>query len=123
MTLHACIEDLLIRGLDDWIQAGEVASVAYTTGRAQSCEERRDLSFRIIQKLLDDGLAVAGAVDEHRGFVPWDIPADAAIQRIEREWPTRPAGPEPGEVCWLSLTEKGHAHAQRLWSRKTRKER
>jgi len=98
--LQACIEDLLVRGLDVWIQAAEVASVAYTTEGEQSHEKRRDLSLRLIQKLLEDGLAEAGMVDEQRGFVPWDIPVDVAIQPIEGEWSMRSAGPEFGEVCW-----------------------
>lgn len=121
MTLQTCIEDLLIRGLDDWIQAAEVASVARTTGGAQSEEIRRDLSLRLIRKLLEDGLAEAGMVDDQEGFVPWGISVDDAMQRIESDWSTRPTGPELGEVCWLSLTERGHAQAQSLWSKKARR--
>ena len=118
MMLQACIEDLLVRGLDDWIQAAEVASVSRETGGAQSGEGSRELSLRIIRKLLEAGLAEPGMVDEHSGFLPWGISVDEAMRRIEGDWPTRPAGPQLGEVCWLNLTKKGHAQAQRLWSRK-----
>ena len=122
MTLHACIEDLLVRGLDDWIQAAEVASVSRTTGGAQSDEASRDLSIRLIRKLLEDGLAEPGRVDEQVGFLPWGVPVDAAMQRIESDWATKPVGPELGEICWLNLTKNGHAQAQRLWSKKVGRE-
>lgn len=118
MMLQACIDDLLVRGLDDWIQAAEVASVSRTTGGAQSDEASRELSFRLIRKLLEDGLAVPGMVDEQEGFLPWGIPLNAAMKRIESSWSTEPGGPGLGEVCWLNLTEEGHAQAQGLWSRK-----
>ena len=118
MRFQACIEDLLIRGLDDWIQASEVASVSFEIGGAQSHGMRRELSLRLIRKLLEDGSAEAGMVYEKEGFVPWGIPVDDALQRIESDWTTRPTGPGLGEVCWLSLTERGNAQAQSLWSRK-----
>lgn len=117
MMLQACLEDLLIRGLDDWIQAAEVASVSRTTGGAESDEARRELSLRIIRKLLEDGLVEAGMVGEKEGFIPWGIPVDDAMQRIESEWSATSMGPGLGEVCWLNLTEQGQSQARTLWSR------
>jgi hypothetical protein len=118
MKIQDCIEDILVRGLDDWIQAAEVASVSRATGGAQSDEASRDLSLKLIRKLLEDGLAEPGMVDEQAGFLPWRVPVDAAMQKIEGGWVTKPAGPELGEICWLNLTESGRAEAQRLWSKK-----
>jgi hypothetical protein len=122
MTLQACIEELLVGGLDDWIQAAEVASVSLTTGGARSYDARRELSVRIIRKLLEEGLAEPGSVYEQEGFLPWGVPVNAAMHRIESDWATKPAGPGLGEVCWLNLTPKGHAQALRLWSRKAGRE-
>jgi hypothetical protein len=121
MRFHACIEDLLIRGLDDWIDAAEVASVSYTTGGAEPEEARRELSLRLIRKLLEDGFAEAGMVEEQEGFVPWGIPVEDAMQRIESGWPRRSSGPGLGEVCWLNLTEEGQAQALER-SRTTRRD-
>lgn len=118
MMLDACLDDLLIRGLDDWIQAAEVASVARTIGGAESGEMVRALSLQLIRTLLESRLIEVGMVDEHEGFVPWRIPAGVALERIESEWSARPTGPGLGEVCWLNLTEQGQARAQALWSKK-----
>lgn len=118
MTLQVCLDSLLIRGLDDWIQAAEVASVARTTGGAESEEAVRDLSLRLIRALLEAGLVAIGSVKEQIGFVAWGIPIDDAMSRIETEWSTRPTGPGLGEICWLNLTEDGQFQARVVWSRR-----
>jgi hypothetical protein len=120
--IQACVEDLLIRGLDDWIQAVEVASVSMDVGGAQSHGEVRDLSLRVIRKLLDEGFAEPGDVYEQEGFVPWQLAVDDAMQRIATTWPAGPEGPGLGEVCWLNLTRSGQAEAECLWSKRTKKE-
>lgn len=117
MNIQDCIEDILVRGLDDWIQAAEIASVARTIGGAQGEDEARELSFRALRVLLERDLIEVGMVTE-AGFSAWDLPKDQALERIRREWCTLPKGPGLGEVCWLSLTENGALHADALWSKK-----
>lgn len=114
MHIRACIEDLLVRGMDDWIQAAEVASVSRTTGGARSDGAARDLSLRLIRVLLEEGLVEPGMVREREGFVPWDIPVEDAMRRIESAWAEKSAGPDLGEVCWLCLTGKGRRRAEDL---------
>lgn len=58
-----------------------------------------------------------GSVREGEGFVGWGVDVDDAMLRIREEWPERPSGPGLGEICWLSLTEKGHVKAERVWER------
>ena len=118
-TLQSCLDDLLIRGLDDWIQAAEVASVVRTTGATTSEAAAREMALRLIRTLLDAGLCEVGMVEEQRGFIRWMDSIADSMQRIEAAWGVRPTGPDLGEVCWLSLTAEGKAQAQRLWSRKS----
>jgi len=117
MNLQACLEDLLIRGLDDWIQAAEVASVVRMMMGAESSQVIRELSLQLIQTLLEEGLVEIGTVEEG-GFEPWGLPTEKAMRRIERHWSARPSGPGLGEVCWLNLTAKGQTLAEDLWARK-----
>jgi len=121
MMLRDCLDALLISGLDDWVQAAEVASIARTTGAATSEDAVRDLSLRLIRRLLDHGLMEVGTVTEQDGFTRWSISFSEAMRRIESEWRARPEGPGLGEVCWLNLTEKGQIQAQDLWSQKAKK--
>ena len=113
MRLRRCIDDLLKRGTDDWIQAAEVASVARTVGGATGEEEVRDLSLRVLRELLERDLMEVGMVTA-TGFTAWEIPVDQALDQIEREWEVLPKGPDLGEICWLNLTEKGFLRADRL---------
>ena len=116
MNHHACIDALLISGLDDWIQAAEIAWVAQSVGHADTSSDVLSLSLRAIRALLEDGLVEVGMVTREDGFVPWEISLEEAMDRIEAEWRTKPKGPDLGEVCWLSLTEKGRARAETVWA-------
>ena len=118
MMLRDCLDALLVSGLDDWVQAAEVASIARTTGAVMSEDAVRDLSLRLIRRLLEHDLMEVGTVTEQDGFIPWGVSLNEAMRRIESEWRTRPGGPGLGEVCWLNLTEKGQGQAQDLWSQK-----
>jgi hypothetical protein len=120
MTFQGCIDNLLILGLDDWIQASEVGSVSREVGGVQTNEDCRDLSLKLIRTLLETDLAEVGMIGEQGTFLPWVLGVDAAMQRIERDWATDSVGPSLGEVCWLNLTEKGQTRAEELLLRKAR---
>ncbi|RJQ44178.1 MAG: hypothetical protein C4534_06870 [Gaiellales bacterium] len=116
--LQSCIDDLLIGGLDDWIPAAEVASVAITVGGKKDPDEVRELSFAIIRKLLMEKLVEAGDYieDESRsaGFYPWGLSPEASVVRIEKEWIALGRLPNLYEIFWLSLTEEGKKRARLL---------
>ena len=114
MSTNECIAELLLRGLDDWVDATEVAWVAKAVGGARGEREVRDLAFRIIEQLLGENLMIVGMVTE-TGFNAWTVPANEALGRIKGEWRALPQGPGLGEICWLSLTKEGARRANELW--------
>ena len=107
MRINPCVADLLVRGLDDWIDAAEIAWVAQSDGQAETSSGILRLTLRTIHALLEDGLVEVGMVTREDGFIPWELSSADAVERIEEEWRTKPTGPNLGEVCWLNLTEKG----------------
>lgn len=113
MNLTACIDEILLLGLDDWIQATEIASVARMVGGATTEDEARELSIKIINEVVQAGLMKAGDVRQG-GFHEWDLVANEALERIKREWSALGRGPNLGEICWLSNTEEGDKRARRL---------
>lgn len=121
MTREACIRQLLIGGLDDWIQAAEVASIARNTGGAVSHDEVRQLSVALIETVLERGWMEVGSLGfAHEGeagrqlsFTPWTIPVKDSVARIEREWAALPEGPRLGD-SWLNLTKDGEILAEKL---------
>jgi hypothetical protein len=110
-TLEKCITEILRRGLDDWIQAAEVASVvkAYS-GQSSSAGVER-VALEAIGELLRRNLMKAGEVTPN-GFAEWGMTADAAVDRIVRDWNNLGRSPDLGEVCWLCNTRDGDIRAR-----------
>lgn len=54
-SVEACVEEILKRGLDDWIQAAEVASVAKLTGLQTTDLGVQDLALEVIAELIHNG--------------------------------------------------------------------
>jgi len=85
MMLELRVDDLVMRGYDDWIQAADVASVAMEVGGAESAEAIRWLSLQIIRRVVERGLMELGDLDVV-GFRKWDLPTRDGLNRVEREW-------------------------------------
>jgi hypothetical protein len=113
MKLKACIEDVLDRGLDDWIAITGVASVAKIIGGAVTDDEIRDLSIEIIRNVIQEGLMEVGDVTTD-GFHRWALSSDEALKRIEHDWGALGRWPYTGDICWLSNTEQGDKRAHQM---------
>jgi len=111
---EACIEELLVLGLDDWVHLSEVAWTARSIGGAASPEDVRQLSLQSIRDLLVRELATFGQVDE-TGYRPWRSSIEETVGRIDREWALS-AEPRLGEGGWIRLTPAGDAAARELLS-------
>ena len=99
------ILEILRRGLDDWVQASEVASLAMAVCEVEAEYEVRAASMAAVQRLIEDGLMSAGDVTVE-GFREWKVAPAEAVMRISNEWRAF-SFPQLGEVCWLSNTQKG----------------
>jgi len=116
MTVAACVDEVLVRGLDDWIQAAEVASIARTHGGAKGDDEMRRTSLEVVEELLRGNLAQIGEVSG-AGFQSWDLSQVAALTKVEADWRVGLNAPALGELFWLNLTEHGQRIAEDLWER------
>jgi hypothetical protein len=110
MATDSLIDELVVRGADDWVTAAEVAWVAKSAGKAKADDDIKALSLDIINTVLQAGLMRAGDVTDG-GFFAWDISPSDASGRIERAWEQLGRLPNLGEVCWLANTEAGHERA------------
>jgi hypothetical protein len=112
MTAHdECLMQILRRGLDDWIQAAEVASVVRSCGVQSTHEGIERAALEMISELLRRNLMKAGDVTA-KGFSEWDMPSDDAVEHIVRAWTKLGRSPDLGEVCWLCNTPQGDALAR-----------
>jgi hypothetical protein len=120
MKYQMCIDDLLVRGCDDWVDACEVASVAIEVGGAKAESDIRELSLELIRNVVQQGLMelgdvdVAGEWESKEGFRKWDLPIQESVNRVEREWNALGRNPTLWEVCWLQITDKGRERGEQL---------
>lgn len=100
-------EDLLVGGLDDWVDAGWATRSARLSGPTGPVA-LRDSTLALIAEVLMEGLMVAGDIvaNDH---VPWPGTVETTIDRITREWIDEWGTeiPTPGAVVWLNNTPAG----------------
>ena len=119
-TLQRCIDELLVHGCDDWVQAAEVASIAIEVGEATGQDAIRELSLELIRQVVRQGLMELGDVDvwgareSNWGFRKWDLPLEEGLERVEREWKALRKNPGLWQICWLRNTERGKEIGERL---------
>jgi hypothetical protein len=109
--LSRCVDELLKRGLDDWIQAAEVAGIVKSVGSVATEREIRDLALDLIRDVIERGLMKIGEVSEKEGFVEWKVPIPEAVERVRGAWDALDGMPDLGEVCWLANSDRGDRNA------------
>ena len=77
---RSLVDDLLTRGLDDWIYDAEVYSIAMRSGLSDPVR-LRELSIGLIVEVLISGLMVAGEYDGST-FRRWECSTNDAIVRL-----------------------------------------
>lgn len=105
------IDELLIRGANDWVMAADVAWLAKSVGGVDTDQEVFSLSVRTIQAVVNEGLMMVGDVTDG-GFFEWDLTPEAALAKVEREWSVLGRLPDLGDVCWLANTPAGDTRAK-----------
>jgi len=106
-------------GCDDWVNIAEVTSVAKFTGGAQSADEIRDLSLKLVREVVQQGLMEIGDLpDQSRRLALWPLTPQECLDRVEREWNALGRNPSLGEICWLQNTDKGNALGEKLFKQR-----
>ncbi len=117
---HDVKELLLIEGLQDWIQLGEIhADFGYGNRTPKRpAAEAQQLTLTMIRELVTEGLFVLGVPDKNApsGFKTWDLPLDDAMAKIEHRYVANFEDRWNWVTCaWLALTDKGKALALQLY--------
>lgn len=121
MTMQRCVDELLMRGCGDWIDAAEVTSVAKFTGQTEAADSIRDLSLQLIREVVYQGLMEVGDLPKDgRRLELWPLSPEKILERVEREWNALGRNPTISEICWLQNTDKGNAKGEDLLRRNER---
>lgn len=109
-------EELLLRGLIDWVALERVHDCVRRENSARPSSAIREMALDLIHSLVSDGMFLVGDLSGEGGsFVAWDTPIDKSIQRIRDVY--IPQFQDEGAwwfYCWLDLTNKGQQTAQAI---------
>lgn len=117
-SLENVLDELVVWGFDDWAMAVDVAFLVKEMLGVEDQDARREPALEVIRMAVEGGWMRLGDVGE-TGFTPWDLAADAALERVHSSWETLGRPVNLYEVCWLENTEQGNARA---WSVLAREE-
>jgi hypothetical protein len=114
MSEENLVKEILIRGLDDWLYLAEVKATVSSYFPGAPGDVIMATTLRLIEEVCRENLFEVGDVLRDRGFVLWQLEVDDAIGLIRERWKALERPLWPGDVCWLSLTEKGKQEARRI---------
>ena len=117
VTTSRMVDELLMRGADDWVMAVDVAWLASSVGGADTDHEVLTLSVQTIRAVVGEGLMQIGDVTEG-GFFGWDLKPEAAVEKVARDWIALGRPPDLGDVCWLANTPAGDPRAKAIAERR-----
>jgi hypothetical protein len=113
MSLGKLEREILLHGIDDWVQMCEVASVARGVLPRASAEEIREKSVRAVGELREHGCVRVGDLTK-AGFSSWVGDTAEIVGRIDAEW--RALGsPNLGDIGWLENTPIGNRIGLEEW--------
>src|SRR4051794_38807629 len=92
---RASVRDILIWGLDDWVDLGFARQYVKDEIGAVPAAELREQTIHVLAALLDAGLFVAGDLSR-AGFATWTLESTEALGRIRKEWDVADAPLRPG---------------------------
>lgn len=80
-----------------WLVVAVVRNVRARIATVDDADLRRSV-LELVREALRRRLLIAGSIEE-RGFDPWHLSPDDAIERLEREWDALGRDPQPGEIA------------------------
>ena len=107
-------DDLLVRGLDDWVMLSEVEYLVRRITPDAGLDQVIRETAALVETLSSAGLVEVGDVQEQSGFVAWSLSPAETAARIRSEWSGLGRSLEMGDICWLANTAGGDEKARRV---------
>ena len=104
-TAESVFEEFLEECREDHVGLWRLVRAAQRVLSESTALQRRELALSLARRLLENGMLVGQPTPDGRRFVSWDLPSNAALERIEREWTALGREPNIGEVAWFTSAE------------------
>jgi hypothetical protein len=107
MTPEDVLDSLVEECHEDHVGLWEIVEAVRLDLGPSSPRETRAMALRLVRSLLHErGMQVGHPAPDGRHFVAWDLPADQAVSRIEKEWSALGREPNIGEVAWFTSPQE-----------------
>ena len=103
MISNSMVDELVKRGRDDFANNSDLTDVVVRLSSPKDDRELRTAAVELLRAVLQRKLMEIGDLRK-TGFVPWQLPTEDAIARVEREWAALDRQPHIGELLWLRTT-------------------
>lgn len=100
----------VFRAAEDYYDLEKISLVVEEELDLSDFDEVRMITMQIIRELLEEDLIYPGSLTPESGFVPWNLPPEKSIVRIEREWNESEDEFGFGPVIWFVASERGEKH-------------
>jgi hypothetical protein len=120
MNTRRCIDELVMRGADDWVCTGDFVDVAAHIARAETPDEVERVAIELMREVVRQDLMRVGDLPEKdtgerpRPLDEWSGGAEDWLGTISLEWPKRRGSAEYDVYCWFQNTERGEARARQV---------
>jgi hypothetical protein len=106
MTPEDVLESLAEECQDDHVGLWRIVNAVRFDLGSTNPADTRAMTLRLGRSLLHErGVQVGHPAPDWRHFVPWDLPSDEAVRRIEKEWSALGREPSIGEVAWFTTAQ------------------
>jgi hypothetical protein len=107
MTPEDVLESLAEECHVDHVGLWEIVNAVQFDLGSTNPSETRELTLRLVRRLLHErGMQVGHPAPDGRHFIAWDLPADQAVSRIEKEWSALGREPNIGELAWFTSAQE-----------------
>jgi len=107
MTCDDVLEGLVEECQEDHVGLWRIVNAVRLDVGAKNPIETQAMTLRLVRSLLQErGMQVGQPAADGRHFVAWDLPAEQAVRRIEKEWSALGREPNIGEVAWFTSAQE-----------------
>jgi hypothetical protein len=103
MTPEEVLDALVEECHEDHVGLWRIVNTARFDLGTRDPIDTRAMTLGLVRRLLHErGMQVGHPAPDGRHFVPWGLPHEQAVRRIEKEWSELGHEPNIGEVAWFT---------------------
>ncbi len=115
MNIQGFVNELLVRGYSDRIDAYGVVSVITDINGPTPPDAVCEISLDVIRQVVEQGLMeISDPMEQGECYRKGEMCEQKAFEKVETEWCALDRWPKPSEICFLQITNRGREITEEL---------